>query len=132
MARTVVHARPGVDAPGGGDDYLAKLAKYVPAEVVSLFVTLVALTGDDKTLLLVWTGVGLVATPLWFLFLARRQATNQQPRAYFYALATLAFAVWALGTTPALGDLFNLTDPISAAVLVLGVFFIPLIDGLLS
>jgi hypothetical protein len=66
MPRTVVPPvgfRSGRSGAVGGDDYLEKLAKYVPAEALAFFVPLSGIVGDSRpTLLWIVLVVGAVGT----------------------------------------------------------------------
>ena len=79
------------------DKYKDRLLKYVPAEVVTLYVTLTALAGTSPSLP-AWIGwaifaVGLVATPFYLRVMLDVSDGIQ------IAISTIAFIVWvfALG-----------------------------------
>jgi hypothetical protein len=79
------------------DGYTSRLLKYVPAEVVALFVTLDALirSSDDVRLPVYW-GVFLVCLVGTYLYLWRVAKIRKQTQ---LLISTVAFAVWvfALG-----------------------------------
>jgi hypothetical protein len=97
MARLVRARSPA--AGGGlleGDDYLTRVAKYVPSEVVAAYLGSVnVLAGAAAS----WRpyahaaafSVCLAATPLYLV----RMARPGQPRRMHVAISTLAFVLWA-------------------------------------
>ncbi|MGQ9626202.1 MAG: hypothetical protein ACUVV0_04770 [Anaerolineae bacterium] len=85
------------------DNYLAKVVKYIPGEIVAAYVAAsgALTTAKDavplETVLWIVTGVLLVLTPLWILIAT---AEPGKPRPVFQAVAaTIAFICWvfALG-----------------------------------
>lgn len=107
------------------DDYTSRLLKYIPAEVIALYVTLegiVRATGADRAdLLWIIFLVGLVATPLYLWKVGGVTAFLH------LAISTLAFAVWIF----ALGGPFEGlgVDPIYGALLLpTFTFFIALVE----
>lgn len=53
----------------------------------------------------------------------------EAPRWYFYLLAMVAFACWALGTSGPLESLIGISQTVGGVILGLGTFLIPLVDG---
>lgn len=81
---------------GGGDDYFARLVKYIPAEVVALYLGAAGLisTHPNRAALLLWIfWFCLFATPLFMWVVTSRG--GQKPVAVQIILATVAFAAWA-------------------------------------
>lgn len=83
-----------VSREGGADDFNARVMKYIPAEVVAVYVFVQGLisqsngTGANMTLLWIVFGVVLVLTPL---YLWRVQHVG---KAVQLLISTVAFAVW--------------------------------------
>jgi hypothetical protein len=102
-----VHARRDDDAalePGGpepGDDYAARVAKYVPGEIVAAYVAILAVldpgaapasAGLTHTLCRVAFLVLLAATPAYLVALGK---PGDRAPAVQLIVSTVAFAVWA-------------------------------------
>jgi hypothetical protein len=109
MARRIreyaLQSTDGAPVPGGdADGYVDKVVKYVPADVIAAWTTIVALikaaTGiPTSTVLLICLVIGLAVT-YWWTWQTTKEA-NQPPQIKQAIVATIAFLVWAL----ALGDL---------------------------
>jgi hypothetical protein len=90
-------AGESVPAPNPEDKYKDRLLKYIPAEVVTFYLSLTAIVGaaTDVPGWLSWTifVVGIFATPFYLRFYARVSDHTQ------LSISTLAFIVWvfALG-----------------------------------
>jgi hypothetical protein len=136
MPRTVVPPvgfRSGQSGAVGGDDYLVKLAKYVPAEALAFFVPLSGIVGDSRpTLLWIVLAVGAVGTVGYLWVAGQRADPDQRPLAHFYALGALAFLAWALGTSATVPGLIGLDAMAGGVILGIAVFFIPLLDNVLN
>lgn len=78
------------------DSYLSKIAKYVPAETVSITLAAFAAFNPDGNTIWVFLGVGAVANVIYLLGVATNLPVTQRPRAYFYGLSALAFLGWAI------------------------------------
>jgi hypothetical protein len=109
-------------SPDGGDDYAARVAKYIPGEVLAAYVSIGGIiSGLDPTRprpLLAWVLFGLcvVLTPV---YLAKR-AEAKQPKRMHLALSTLAFVVWAYAVGgPFTGEPWH--DPAIGSI-ALGIF----------
>lgn len=146
MIRTVVYPTPGshaaevqpADTPR--DSYGDKLVKYIPAEVIGFYVPAYALAKQVGTqgngaqgnwaqwVVLALCTLGTVG----YLFVRANQ--EKPPRWYFYLLSSLAFLAWALGTSMAGSELFQLenADVLGKLIVTAAVFLIPLIDDLLT
>jgi len=85
-------------AASDGDGYAARVAKYVPGEVVAAYVAILAVldpaagAGVDRTLCRVAFLVLLAATPLYLWRLGR---PGDRAPAVQLVVSTAAFAVWA-------------------------------------
>jgi hypothetical protein len=118
---------PGGGAPQIPDEYLSKVIKLIPAEVVSLYVALAGIIGaagqNVNIPLLFWIVfiVCLVGTPLYLMRITKVSNLLQ------IGITTVAFAVWVF----ALGGPFALLSwyqPIYGALLLpIFTFFIPMI-----
>lgn len=127
MSRLVRGKRPGASAFAGrprgeaAREYGERVAKYVPAEIIAVYLTLtpVILSGtDDGTtrrtvLLAVVLGVGVVLTPVYLL----RFAEEGAPKVLHLVIATIAFVVWAYGIGGFFTDI-GWYDAVVAAVVV--------------
>ena len=125
MSRFVAPKRVGpvlASDVGRGDDYLSRLAKYVPTEIVAGFVFLngllisaaaADLPGDRWWWHLGAFGLCWVLTPL---YLARIPAPVGQPRRLQILLSTAAFPIWAYAVG---GGLFaSVANGVLASVLL--------------
>ena len=108
------------------DDYKSRLLKYIPAEVVTVYLTLDGITksvadGESRQIWLCLILVfGLVVTPLFLWRIAKVRRRNQ------LVISTISFAVWVF----ALGGAFSAYSwykPFEGAlVLVMYTFLIPI------
>lgn len=133
MNRTVVSradvALVGVAevAPPQPDKYVDRLVKYIPPDVIAVFLALegaVNTAGAESHAILAWVlfGIILVATPFYLVKVGGVTKPAQ------IVIATVAFAVWAFAYS---GPPFSLlhVDPLySTVVLALYTFLIPLIE----
>ena len=114
------------------DDYTAKIAKYVPGEVVS--VSIAGFAAFDPTGTWVWVGLvlGILANLLYLFGTAGTLQSASRPRGYFYVLSCLAFVFWAAATIPQVRDTFGLGDPgdeeKASYLLVAAAFLLPALD----
>lgn len=137
MARTVVPPPRGARAAGSlgqGDGISEKIIKYVPAETLAFFVPATAAAGADEE---GWLIVALIAGALGnfgWLWLSAQSITEEakRPLRHFYVLAIVAFGCWAIATSPAVAELIGVGDVAAGLILLLGVFLIPLADGILN
>jgi hypothetical protein len=106
-----------VAAAGGGagpsDGYRDRVAKYIPGEVVVLYLGLVGLAaslpgGATNTVLLICFAIGVLATPVYLLAKFRREKVQLGLRLKVaqVLIATVAFVLWA----------WVLADPVKAPV----------------
>ena len=127
-------ARVEADAPAAApDDYLSRLVKYVPSEVVAAYLALVALVPkptppelDSSAELWLYFVFGLIATPIYLTLTIRRGGQPVYRRQL--VLSTIAFVIWAV----AMGRPFADTSVVSAlprlpsALLIIATFIFPL------
>ncbi len=115
------------------DDIPAKLAKYVPGEVVA--VAIPAFAAFDPTGNWVWFTLALLiaANLLYLVVAATKLKPESRPRWYFYVLSIVAFGFWAAATIPQVRDKFGLEGDANADkaayLLVIATFAIPLLDS---
>jgi hypothetical protein len=124
-------------ATSSKDDYLAKLAKYVPAEVVTIASLGFAAFPTHGTEVWWWVAAGAVVNVLYLLSTAIVQpAAAPRPRWYFYLLSALAFVLWAMAVIAPVRHEAGLTGTHQAAqqafVLALAAFALPMLDTLLG
>lgn len=125
MSRRVVTKATVLAGPTGPDDYLARLLKYIPAEVVTLYVSATgivpAVAANRTKILWVIFAFCAVATPLYMIFSTREK--GRAPLWMQVVLATIAFPVWAY----ALGGVFTSTpgyEPYISSLLLMAVTFL--------
>lgn len=134
------------------DRYAAKLVKYIPAEVLAAFIPLIALANEIKASKEVWlwvtVGIGAACT----IGYSRWQSTDVlkkqieaahgewpqervdreykflQPHVYYYALALVAFAAWALATAQPARALIGMDATQSEFVVAAVALVLPLAD----
>ena len=87
----------GGPAPAVEDDYVGRLVKYIPAEIIALYlgVANVIPVTDSSYHLALWivAGVTTVITPIYMWF-ATRSKTGQPTLWSQIIIATLVFPVW--------------------------------------
>jgi len=122
-------ARAAVHEQLKPDDYKSRLLKYIPAEVVAMYITLDSITRSagnqiplQPALWIVFTLL-LIGTPLWLWRVMKVTKRGQLVISFF------AFAVWvfALGGPFALQQWYH---PVYGALLMpLYTFLVPIIKG---
>ena len=116
------------------DDYTAKIAKYVPAEVVGVSVAGFAAFNPTDWWIWVGIGLGIFANLLYLIGNAVRLDPVSRPRWFFYILSAVAFLAWALATIPQVRSKFDLAgagnDQKAAYILAAAAFGLPLLDTL--
>ncbi|MBU4603531.1 MAG: hypothetical protein KKH66_01380, partial [Proteobacteria bacterium] len=86
-----------VEAKQKGDNYLSRVAKYIPAEILAAYITALGLikTSDEPNLrwwlYLVFFVLCLVMTPVYFNLLAEKG----EPKKLQMVISSVAFLVWA-------------------------------------
>lgn len=155
MIRSVVHGEYE-------DRYAAKLVKYIPAEVLAAFIPLVALaakasSGPDSAW--VWTTIGIGAVAVvgyhrwqstdvlkenlraahapgsdefWDERRLTRELEKRQPHSYFYLLAVVAFAAWALVTALPVREAVGVSSAQAEYIVGAVTFVLPLVDATLD
>jgi hypothetical protein len=144
MPRTIVYAQPrprgqtrdAVETNGeksGGDGYTERLSKYIPAEVLALFIPLVGLANDLPDRLWIALLVGLAGTVVYLYLHARQEPdATKRPRWFFYVLAPIAFVAWAAGTSEGARGLFGWDESGAQFSLAIVAFAVPGLDQLID
>ena len=122
---TVEQDRAGDD--DRGSNYLERLTKLIPGEVVALYVGGSALIEPDRHwLLLIWSLVGLVALVALRTVGTRDPATGKGPQWTAITLSIISYAIW-IYTLGGPFAAFGIHDPTIGRLLVMGwTFFIPI------
>ncbi|MEW5911873.1 MAG: hypothetical protein AB1814_04910 [Thermodesulfobacteriota bacterium] len=111
-----------------GDDYLARVAKYVPSEIIAAYITAIGLISTVAEprlkwwLYLVFLVLCLVFTPIYF----NQMAKKGEPKAAQIVISTLAFLVWAYS----FGGFFQLVGIYHSVVASLLLIAFTLVSGL--
>lgn len=85
----------------GFSDYLGKVARLIPSEVIAGYLTMIGFVGSIKNLqtqiIIAWVifAMGLILTPLYL----NKVADADKPKRNHLILSTIAFLVWAYVTT---------------------------------
>lgn len=108
------------------DDYFSRLLKYIPAEIVALYVSADGVVPADhpKKFMYLWAIFVFcsIATPVYMFFAARDEVTKK-PIPVQILISTIAFPVWAY----ALGGPFTSLssyEPFIGSLLLMAVTFI--------
>jgi hypothetical protein len=137
----------GVGAAGGGagggagttqDDYFSRIAKYVPAEMITVTVLGFAAFEPKGSAVVVWLVVGAIANCVYLLSLAIRGPEELRPPVSFYVLSVAAFWMWSLATLDEVGAATGwISDGDNASmqkafVLAAAAFIIPALDPIVD
>jgi hypothetical protein len=120
----------------GKDAYLEKIAKYVPAEVITL--TTLAVAAFQPGGETIWWIVlaGALANVLYLFGTALAATDSPLPRWYFYPLSIIAYGLWAAAIIPEFGDKVGIGgDNVEAEqtfALALAAFLVPLVDSIMT
>jgi hypothetical protein len=104
-------------------DYLERLIKLIPAEVISLYLVGKGMIAGDRTPLLGWTIFCLVAVVLVRLYGTADPETNTPPQLPAVIIACISYLVWVYS----MGDIFatlGIHAPPIGSLLVLGWTFV--------
>jgi hypothetical protein len=103
------------------DDFLGRLIKYIPAEIVGLFVAVRSALPPDVPPLVSWiiAGVAWLLVPIYFWIATTRDGNRPMVRQIVFA--TIAFPVWvfALGGSPVDSWVWFKTHSYIASVLLI-------------
>ncbi|HVQ59240.1 MAG TPA: hypothetical protein VMS60_10095 [Solirubrobacterales bacterium] len=120
----------------GKDSYLEKIAKYVPAEIVTL--TTLAVAAFEPAGNTIWwiVGAGALMNILYLFGTALAATSTPLPRLYFYPLSMLAYAIWAAAIIPAFGSKVGIGGENASTeqtfALALAAFLVPLLDSIFT
>ena len=113
--------------PRTPDDYTSRLLKYVPTEVIALYLTLASLIRSGQEVGVSWEWfiflVGVIATPLYLWRLQRVRKTLQ------LVLSTVAFAVWVFAIGGPFAQLAWYAPVYGGILLCIYTFLIPVIEA---
>lgn len=113
-------------ATASPEQYTERLVKFIPAEVITLFVTLDAIVkaaGGELTVAWVAFVACIIATPTYLYFGAK----DQKPSWLHLLVSTLSFIVWALAFSTQVAGTLGFTPLVMAVVLPIFTFFAALI-----
>jgi hypothetical protein len=138
-------AKPGKAPPtapaesddiAGKDDFLSKIAKYVPAETITITTLAFAAlnpTGNDIWWILI---AGAALNVLYLLSTALAAPKTPLPRWYFYFLSIPAYGLWAAAIIGAVGGKVGIggadAEIEQTFVLALAAFLVPALDTIAS
>jgi hypothetical protein len=119
------------------DNYVSKIAKYVPAETIAVLALLFAAFKPSTGTVWWWVAGGALANCVYLLSLALGQPkTVPRPRLYFYFLSIVALVLWAMATLGPVKKAAGLTGENGpskqAALLALAAFIVPALDTVLT
>jgi hypothetical protein len=115
------------------DDYTTRLLKYIPAEAIALYTALIAgAAGQGWKVQLLLVGIGAVGDLLYLGYHVSRVKSENRPLPHYYVLSVVAFIVWAAITNPDFAATLHVNQFWRGIILVVTVFFIPLVDDWLA
>jgi hypothetical protein len=119
------------------DGYFAKLIKYVPVEMVTVFTALTAaastvpeFAGSMAPRVIVF--LFALASPVYFWLQSRSLDPVDRPARFFYVLTVPAFLIWALAINAGVRADLGRSPQLAEFLLATGAFAIPLIDQSLT
>jgi hypothetical protein len=119
------------------DGYFAKLIKYVPVEMVTVFTALTAAASTvpefagsmvPRVIVLLFA----LASPVYFWLQTRSLPPVDRPAKFFYVLTVPAFLIWALAINDGVRVDLQMSAQLAEFLLATGAFAIPLIDQSLT
>lgn len=117
---------PLESAPVRADDYFDKVVKYIPADVIAAWTTILGVTGgvgltDESTIPIAVLWVLLVAFIAFTAWWTHRQTTDFKagPARTQIVVSSIAFLVWAFALGRPFTALQGLYNPDLAAVLLI-------------
>ncbi len=111
------------------DDYLTKLIKYIPSEIIALYITLFGIATTAKTEipfeLITWLIflIGVIGTLLYLWRIAK--VTNWLQ----LSISTISFVIWAFALGGPFANLSWYHPVYGALILPVYTFFIPIVVG---
>lgn len=138
MGRLVDPRQPGPHGVAGGNDkdaaqdYLERISKYVPAEILAAYLTglpvIAATTKEGETLRTILYGalllVCLVFTPIYLNFMA----DPKKPKRLHLFIGSLALIIWAYS----IGGFFTVMGWYHTAIGTLALLIFSLASGLIA
>jgi hypothetical protein len=113
------------------DGVATKVAKYVPAEMVTVATGFFAAFDPNDRVLVAALLIGAALNVVYLLSVARADKTAQKPPQAFYALSAAAFLLWSASVIDEVAAFAHLdTDPKRAFVLTFAAFALPLADSI--
>jgi hypothetical protein len=147
VARTVVYATKAVPTAGqegsdpalaparGPDGFASKIAKYVPAEMISIATLFFAAFHVTGRWVWVWVGLG-AALNAFYLWTLSRQPQVPAPPVFFFVLSAVAFVLWSMATIDAVAAAAHLGGDTSqgqrAFMFAFAALIVPALDAGLS
>jgi len=137
MARTVVYPVSNLreGPPRGPDGFAAKIAKYVPAEMIAIATIFFAVFTIHGWTVWVWIGLGALLNVV-YLWTVSRPEDVPAPRLYFYGLSIVAFILWSMATIDAVAIEAGLGGDTNegqrAFMLAFAAFLVPSLDVAIS
>lgn len=116
------------DPTQGESSYLSKVTRYVPGEIIALYIGITGLVPNGFPELLKWLSIAIVLiTPLWTLYATHIPG---KPLPIFQAIiATISFSLWAIATRGEL--LLGANSPLYASLFgMLFAFITPMTEWL--
>jgi len=116
------------DAPQANfNDYLERLVKLIPAEVLSLYLGVKGFIEDEKALLLGWTIFCFIAVVIARVYGTSDPKNNKAPQLLAVLISCVSYLLWVHSS----GDIFTLLGihyPKLGSMLVAGwVFLVPFV-----
>lgn len=119
---------PGAEEVRAGDDYVQRLVKYIPAEAIGFVIFGTSFPNEKDGHVVAVVVVAAVGQLLWLFRRGQQVPQADRPTARFYVLALIAFAAWALGTSPPVSELVGLDRTTAALILCSVAYLLPWID----
>lgn len=123
----------GAAAQAKGDEYLERLAKYVPAEILAPFLVVSSATSISDVLLVALLATFGAGAVIWALTRnLKLDAALRQPSSLIVIFSALAYAGWALGTSGTVQSLVGISQAAATPILAAIAFVLPLVDDYLG
>jgi hypothetical protein len=151
MPRTIVYARPmqitdasekgnprysggGAVAPledaavTEGDDFAAKLVKYIPGEALALVALISSLAGISQIQVVSIVVVGGIGQLLWLHREGAKLLTVDRPSQRQYVFALVAYVAWVFGTSPTVCSVLGIAHTTGTITMASVAYLLPLVD----
>ena len=152
MPRSIVYRNPAPVAAEGAapaeaavaaaaaapsrDDLLARIAKYVPAEMITLATLGFAAFPPDGNTVWIYVAIGAVLNVIYLVGAAMGSSGTPMPPWFYYVLSAVAFVGWTLATLDVVQSKAGLTGDNATTqqgfILLATAIFIPILDVGLS